>query len=82
MCSTTTKLMTWHVDNCPKDGNLRHPSDGEAWKALDSFDPNFAVDPCNVRLGLSSDGFNPFRTLSVAYSTWLVVLITTTCHHG
>jgi hypothetical protein len=30
---------------------------GEAWQALDHFDPQFARDPKNVRLGLSSDGF-------------------------
>ena len=22
-----------------------HPSDGDAWKALDTFDPDFAADP-------------------------------------
>jgi len=28
-----------------------------------------------VRLGLASDGFNPFRTMSTTYSTWPVLLI-------
>ncbi|XP_077248014.1 uncharacterized protein LOC143887729 [Tasmannia lanceolata] len=32
-------------------------------------------DPRNVRLGLASDGFNPFRTMSIAHSMWLVILM-------
>ncbi|XP_075108925.1 uncharacterized protein LOC142180757 [Nicotiana tabacum] len=54
---------------------LRHPADGEAWKDFDSLHPDFSKDPRNVRLGLSSDGFNPFRTMSISHSTWLVMLM-------
>ncbi|RYE04240.1 MAG: DUF4218 domain-containing protein, partial [Rickettsiaceae bacterium] len=36
--------------------------------------PNFAAEPRNVRLGLASDGFNPFGEMSLAYSMWPVVL--------
>jgi len=36
---------------------------------------NFSGDPCNVRLELTSDGFIPFRTMSVSHRTWPVVLI-------
>ncbi|GKB04490.1 RNA-directed DNA polymerase [Tanacetum coccineum] len=43
------------------DGKLRHPADGLAWKAFDARYPKFASDPRSVRLGLASDGFNPFR---------------------
>ena len=42
---------------------------------FDSLYPNFSADARNVRLGLASDGFNPFRTMSVAHSTWPVILI-------
>ena len=35
----------------------------------------FSRDPRNVRLGFASDGFNPFRTMSVSHTTWSVVLI-------
>ena len=42
---------------------------------FDEKNPDFAVDSRNVRLGLATDGFNPFRTMSVAHSTWPVVLI-------
>ncbi|KAL4385879.1 hypothetical protein GQ457_09G021950 [Hibiscus cannabinus] len=58
-----------------KDGRMRHPADSLAWKSFDSQHPEFSSDPRNIRLGLASDGFNPFRTLSVAHSTWPVIII-------
>jgi hypothetical protein len=36
---------------------------------------DFASDSRNVRLGLSSDGFNPFRTMSISHSTWPVLTV-------
>ncbi|XP_049368613.1 uncharacterized protein LOC125833495 [Solanum verrucosum] len=75
MCSETSIAMRWHDTERPKDGNLRHPADGEAWKDFDSLHPDFASDAHNVRLGLSSDGFNPFRTMSISHSTWPVMLM-------
>ncbi|XP_075101708.1 uncharacterized protein LOC142177141 [Nicotiana tabacum] len=56
MCSETAVAMRWHANERPNDGNLRHPTDGEAWKAFDSLHPDFSRDARNVRLGLSSDG--------------------------
>jgi hypothetical protein len=35
----------------------------------------FDSDPRNVRLGLASDGFNPFGMLNVNYTCWPVILI-------
>jgi hypothetical protein len=54
---------------------LRHPADGEAWRAFDTLHPNFASDPRNVRLGLASDGFNHFRNMSTSHSTWPIMLV-------
>ncbi|XP_076904040.1 uncharacterized protein LOC143559301 [Bidens hawaiensis] len=68
MSSETAKHMTWHDEGRPKDGNLRHPADGESQKEFDSLYPHFAKEIRNVRLGLSSDGFNPFGTMSIARS--------------
>jgi hypothetical protein len=45
-----------------------HPSDSDAWKALDSFDPEFARDARNVRIGLTTDGFTPFSDNASSYS--------------
>ncbi|KAF3618119.1 40S ribosomal protein S13 [Capsicum annuum] len=66
--------MRWHAEDDSKDEILRHPRDGEAWKRLDINYPKFASDPQNVRLGLSTDGFNPFGTMSTKYSIWSVIL--------
>ncbi|XP_021770707.1 uncharacterized protein LOC110734887 [Chenopodium quinoa] len=74
MCSKTTELMTWHETDRKKDAKLRHPADGHALKNFDITHPQFASDFRNVRLGLTTDGFNPFRTMSVSYSIWPVVL--------
>lgn len=71
----TAKEMRWHEDGRNKDGLLRHPADGEAWKAFDARYPDFSSEPRNVRLGLCSDGFSPFGIMSTSHSTWPVVLI-------
>ena len=52
--------MRWHSECRTDDGKLRHPADAEAWKHLDRTFLTFALDARNVRLGLASDGFNPF----------------------
>ena len=54
---------------------MRHPVDGREWKDLDEKHPDFAREPRNVCLGLATDGFNPFRNMSLSYSMWPVVLI-------
>ena len=75
MCSKMADSLRWHEEKRSKDGKLRHPADGLAWKGFDRVHPDFAQDCRNMRLGLSSDGFNPFRTMSISHSTWLVVLM-------
>ncbi|XP_071728182.1 uncharacterized protein [Rutidosis leptorrhynchoides] len=67
--------MRWHQGSRMKDGLLRHPADSPAWKTFDHQSREFAKEPRNVRLGLESDGFNPFGNMSVSHSTWPVVLI-------
>lgn len=75
MSSKTAAFMRWHEETRTKDGCLRHPADSPAWNTFDFKYPEFAKEPRNVRLGLASDGFNPFRTMSVSHSTWPVVLL-------
>jgi hypothetical protein len=61
--------MRWHKE-CERENNnvMVHPSDGEAWKALDNFDPDFAKDARNVRIELAIDGFTPFTESATSYS--------------
>ncbi|MBT0984635.1 hypothetical protein KJ032_26775, partial [Salmonella enterica subsp. enterica serovar Typhimurium] len=53
---------------------MRHPSNSPAWKHLDNLYLDFASEIRNVRLGLASDGFNPFGKMRNDHSTWPVVL--------
>ncbi|CAN6691810.1 unnamed protein product [Malus baccata var. baccata] len=70
------KDLTWHHTNKSQDGKMRHPVDSPAWESIDTRYPDFASDPRNLRLGLATDGFNPFRQLSSRYSCWPVILVT------
>ncbi|XP_060974580.1 uncharacterized protein LOC133039684 [Cannabis sativa] len=68
--------MTWHHQkDYANDGCMRHPRDSPAWMTFNHKHKDFAADPRNVRLGLASDGMNPFKTLSVSHSTWPVIMI-------
>ncbi|XP_074326699.1 uncharacterized protein LOC141664646 [Apium graveolens] len=58
------------------DGQLSHPADGDEWKAFDARFPRFAKEARNIRLGLSSDGFDPFcDPLARDYTVWPVVVV-------
>ena len=65
--------MTWHYDKRTDDGVLRHPADFKVWKTLDEIHKSFSSEKRNVRLGLASDGFNPFENMSTSNSVWPVV---------
>jgi hypothetical protein len=75
MSQRTTRNMRWHAEGRTKDGVLRHPADGEAWKSFDNLHLDFSSESRNVRLGLMSDGFNPFGNMSTSHSTWPVMLV-------
>ncbi|XP_039134220.1 uncharacterized protein LOC120271606 [Dioscorea cayenensis subsp. rotundata] len=75
MSSKTATFMKWHEEGRTKDGNLRHPADSKCWKNLDARYPDFSSNTRNIRLGLASDGFNPFKTMNVTHSTWPIILI-------
>ncbi|XP_028085569.1 uncharacterized protein LOC114286586 [Camellia sinensis] len=75
MSKKTATDMRWHKEKRVDDGILRHPADAEAWKDFDRQHPMFAMDPRNVRLGLATDGFNPFGNMSTSYSMWPVILM-------
>jgi hypothetical protein len=52
-----------------------YPSDGDVWKALDTFDLDFAIESRNVRIDLVTDGFTTFGQMASSYSCWLVFVI-------
>ncbi|CAL8991120.1 unnamed protein product, partial [Prunus brigantina] len=70
MSTHTSTDMRWHKEKRVDDDVMLHPADGEAWKEFDRTFPDFAADPRNVRLGLATDGFNPYGVLNQHHSTW------------
>ena len=72
----TASDMRWHKEKRSQEENVyRHPADALAWNEFDRNHEWFANDSRNVRLGLASDGFNPFGDMSSAYSMWPVMLV-------
>jgi hypothetical protein len=68
--------MRWHNEGVRENDQVMvHPSDSEAWKTLDNFDPDFARDARNVRIGLATDGFTPYNSSAASYSCWPVFAI-------
>ena len=74
MSSKIAAYMKWHAKGRTEDELMRHPTNSQAWKIFNSQHVEFSSDPRNVRLGLSSDGFNPYGHMSTAHSTWPVIL--------
>ncbi|XP_042976258.1 uncharacterized protein LOC122304968 [Carya illinoinensis] len=76
MSKKTAQAMRWHVDGRVDDSTcMGHPSDSRVWKDFDIKHHMFSQDPRNVRLGLASDGFNPFNNMSRPYNIWPVLLV-------
>ena len=73
----TREDVLWHSRNQEyRDQNvMSHPSHGSEWKSFNDKHKEFAADPRNIRLGLASDGFNPFGHQSATYSMWPVLVI-------
>jgi len=67
--------MTWHARNKSTNGKVRHVPDNKAWQHIDNTWPDFAIELRNVRLGLATDGVNPFGDKNNAWSTWPVLLL-------
>ncbi|XP_056850792.1 uncharacterized protein LOC130500102 [Raphanus sativus] len=69
------KDLRWHFSNKSTDGKSRHPVDSVTWDQMNDKYPSFAAEERNLRLGLSTDGFNPFSMKNVNYSCWPVLLV-------
>lgn len=75
MSSYTAEDMRWHHTRETVLGELSHPADGDEWKNFDRIYPDFSKEVRNVRLGLGTDGFDPFGPGSKPYSTWRVIIV-------
>ncbi|CAM8921952.1 unnamed protein product [Rhodiola kirilowii] len=75
MSPRIAKEMRWHGERKVERGLIRHPADSVAWQDFDKNFPEFAKDIRNVRLGLATDGFNPFGAAALSHSTWPIVVM-------
>ena len=70
------KQMTWHKYrhryNLEK---LVHPSNGEPWTRFDKIHYEKALEACNVRVALATDGFNPYEMAAASYTCWPMFVI-------
>ncbi|XP_071741136.1 uncharacterized protein [Rutidosis leptorrhynchoides] len=67
-------LLRWHAEERKNDGKLRHVADSSQWRNIDNIYTEFGNEVRNIRVGLSSDGTNPFGNMSSRHSTWPVLL--------
>ncbi|XP_057999061.1 uncharacterized protein LOC131177905 [Hevea brasiliensis] len=70
----TAAHMRWHDEHNMEDDVMCHPSDSEAWKHFNRTHSLLASESRNVRLGLCTDGFQPFGQLGQQYSCWPVII--------
>ncbi|XP_073151945.1 uncharacterized protein [Henckelia pumila] len=72
--TATASHMRWHHDHHFDGDTMTHPSDSLAWCHFDETHPGFADEIRNVRLGISTDGFQPFGQTGQQYSTWPIIV--------
>ncbi|XP_073049018.1 uncharacterized protein [Primulina eburnea] len=70
----TASHMRWHNDHHFDGDTMTHPSDCAAWRHFDALHPSFSAEIRNVRLGLSTDGFQPFGQSGQQYSSWPIIV--------
>ena len=64
------KNLISHANGRKSDGLLRHAVDSPQWKKIDTLYTQFGSDPRNLRLGLATNGMNPYGNLSSKHSSW------------
>jgi hypothetical protein len=69
-------LAQWHDrQRQPSEKEMSHPADGDAWQDFYKEYPEFARDARNIRLGIATDGFNPFSEQNTRYNMWPVFVV-------
>ena len=66
------KNLKWHVDGRKYDKLLQYLANSPQWKKIDETFPEFGAEPRNLRLGLATDGMNPYGNLSSKHSVGIV----------
>jgi hypothetical protein len=69
------ELLRWHKEKHKQNAEMiRHPANATQWRNIDSQNPEFAINPRNIRIIMSTDGMNSFINSST-HSTWSIVLM-------
>jgi Transposase family tnp2 len=63
------KLLWWHAECRKYDCMLRHPADSPEWRNINREWPDFDAEVKNLRLGLCTDGINPYENMSSCHNT-------------
>ena len=61
--------LTWHTNGRKCDEMLHHLVDSSQWKNIDCLYPYFGKEARNLRLGLPSDGMNPYGSLRTQHNS-------------
>ena len=78
MCSTPVQahFMTSHARLASTDDGMQGACDSHQWKFINwRWWEEFGKEARNVRLGLATDGVNPFSIKRSTHSTWPVLLM-------
>jgi hypothetical protein len=69
---TTTRM---DAKNKNMDGLVRHVVDNKTWAHIDETWLDFAIEPHNLKLAISTYGFNPFCEKLCKWSTWPMYIL-------
>jgi hypothetical protein len=73
-CPQVAQHMTWSDSHRSRGHLMRSVADSEQWKAIDRNEPEFAIVPTNLRLGLVGDGIIPYKNNAIKHSTWVLLI--------
>jgi hypothetical protein len=54
---------------------MRAPANSKTWQIVEDQWPQFKKEPRHLRLGLATDGVNPYSLQQSKYSVWPVVML-------
>jgi hypothetical protein len=73
--SAMAALMVWHRLGRSFDGLICHVVDSLQWKWVDEQLGDFGLEDQSIRLGMATDGVNPYGVKRTNWSTWPVCLL-------
>jgi len=69
------KKLKWYTNEHKYDGLLRHPINYVQWKNINKEFSAFRMESCNLSVGSTTNGMDPYVNLSTNHSSWPVLLV-------